>query len=201
MVRCTNCGVENPPGARFCDQCGAALAPTAGVPAPGAGACPQCGASVLPGELFCDNCGEALTASSPTAGTPAAAAPPAMPATVPAVPVAPPADTLAGWRLGIVASGVEVPLPARSECLIGRSDPISNHVPDIDLTPHNGLDLGVGRRHAAIRIQRGTVTVEDLDSTNGTTVVGRGIAPRQPTAVQNGDAIVFGRLAVVLLGP
>lgn len=195
MVRCANCGVENPPGARFCDQCGAALAATpAATPANGGSACPKCGTSVLPGELFCDNCGEALQPAS----TPAIPVAPAAPGAIAPVP---PADTLAGWRLGIVANGIEIPLPARSECLIGRSDPASNHTPDVDLTPHNGLELGVGRRHAIIRIQRGAVTVEDLDSTNGTNVIDQRIAPRRPTAVQHGDGVVFGQLAVVLLGP
>ncbi|MBU6334494.1 MAG: zinc ribbon domain-containing protein [Chloroflexi bacterium] len=195
MVRCANCGVENPPGARFCDQCGAALAATpAATPANGGSACPKCGTSVLPGELFCDNCGEALQPGS----TPAIPVAPAAPGAIAPVP---PADTLAGWRLGIVANGIEIPLPARSECLIGRSDPASNHTPDVDLTPHNGLELGVGRRHAIIRIQRGAVTVEDLDSTNGTNVIDQRIAPRRPTAVQHGDGVVFGQLAVVLLGP
>ncbi|MFN3763736.1 MAG: zinc-ribbon domain-containing protein, partial [Anaerolineae bacterium] len=69
MVICPQCGSQQPDGAAFCDQCGAALggiAPTPPVaapfPAPAAGptVCPSCGAPVIPGEAFCTNCGAPL---------------------------------------------------------------------------------------------------------------------------------------------
>lgn len=88
MPFCTQCGVDNPASARFCDQCGtplvqvtnapassaaapvAAPAPAVSVPvsvpavAPisaGPNSCPQCGSAVIPGEAFCDNCGAPLS--------------------------------------------------------------------------------------------------------------------------------------------
>ena len=51
---CAACRAENREGAKFCNECGAAL--TAG--------CPECGASVRPRQRFCDECGAALPASA-----------------------------------------------------------------------------------------------------------------------------------------
>jgi class 3 adenylate cyclase/tetratricopeptide (TPR) repeat protein len=50
MVVCASCGAENPPGHRFCGQCGSALATT----------CPACGHEARPGERFCGACGTPL---------------------------------------------------------------------------------------------------------------------------------------------
>jgi class 3 adenylate cyclase/tetratricopeptide (TPR) repeat protein len=50
MVACPACGSDNEAGARFCDECGAALAST----------CPQCGALVREGKRFCAQCGTPL---------------------------------------------------------------------------------------------------------------------------------------------
>jgi class 3 adenylate cyclase len=49
---CPNCQAANPENARFCMNCGFALAAAA--------TCPNCGAGVLPGARFCHNCGYAL---------------------------------------------------------------------------------------------------------------------------------------------
>jgi class 3 adenylate cyclase/tetratricopeptide (TPR) repeat protein len=58
---CSNCGTENPPGRRFCDNCGSSLAMR----------CPTCGEENRSGARFCGNCGATL----PGAAEPAAAAP------------------------------------------------------------------------------------------------------------------------------
>jgi hypothetical protein len=92
MPFCPQCGVDNPAGARYCDQCGAMLipvpaqttapasAPATSVPAIGPTVCPQCGQAAIPGEAFCDNCGAPLSAPSrsvaPVAPPPHSAAPP-----------------------------------------------------------------------------------------------------------------------------
>jgi len=51
-MRCSRCGAENPPGKRFCGDCGSALE----------NRCPQCGADNLAGKRYCADCGAALTA-------------------------------------------------------------------------------------------------------------------------------------------
>ncbi len=53
-MECTRCQAENPPTARFCMQCGAAL------PVP----CPHCGAALPPNAKFCMQCGQPLHAEA-----------------------------------------------------------------------------------------------------------------------------------------
>src|SRR5256885_11395519 len=59
---CGRCGRSNPPGARFCGGCGAALSQAL--------ACPACGARASLEQDFCTACGSALAlhAAEPAAG-------------------------------------------------------------------------------------------------------------------------------------
>ena len=65
MTTCSNCGIENRDGMKFCGECGAALAAL----------CPACGTSNEPGRKFCGECGVALTASTPARAVAAAPQP------------------------------------------------------------------------------------------------------------------------------
>jgi hypothetical protein len=56
MTDCPSCGSAQPDGAKFCNECGAALTR----------ACPFCGASVTPGVKFCNECGADLRSDAPT---------------------------------------------------------------------------------------------------------------------------------------
>jgi class 3 adenylate cyclase/tetratricopeptide (TPR) repeat protein len=67
-VICPNCASENDPGAKFCNECGAAL--SAG--------CPNCGATNKPGAKFCNECGTTLVGSAAAKPAPLSA-PPASP--------------------------------------------------------------------------------------------------------------------------
>jgi class 3 adenylate cyclase/tetratricopeptide (TPR) repeat protein len=65
-MNCASCGTENAAGAKFCVECGTALAR----------ACPSCGTEVAAGAKFCPQCGASLSveATAPVApATPAAA--------------------------------------------------------------------------------------------------------------------------------
>jgi class 3 adenylate cyclase/tetratricopeptide (TPR) repeat protein len=53
-MTCPSCGTENPPGKRFCTECGTALAL----------ACPSCGGALTGNEKYCGECGAPL-ASQP----------------------------------------------------------------------------------------------------------------------------------------
>lgn len=57
-ARCPICGNPQPPGSKFCEQCGTQLplrvAPTI---------CPRCSSQVTPGERFCGQCGTSLMPS------------------------------------------------------------------------------------------------------------------------------------------
>ncbi|VWC94152.1 ATP synthase subunit beta [Burkholderia aenigmatica] len=68
-MRCALCGSENPPGARFCQECQAVLPRT----------CPQCGHDTAPAARFCSHCGASLvatTAASPPSRPPGREPPP-----------------------------------------------------------------------------------------------------------------------------
>jgi pSer/pThr/pTyr-binding forkhead associated (FHA) protein len=93
-----------------------------------------------------------------------------------------------------VGTGAVLSLPAATQAIIGRSDPVSKFYPDVDLNPHGALDQGVGRRHARLFVQGGQVMIEDLDSVNGTLVNGQRALPYQPRALSDGDQITLGRM-------
>jgi class 3 adenylate cyclase/tetratricopeptide (TPR) repeat protein len=59
-VNCSVCGTQNPPGVKFCAECGSRLGTT----------CASCGATVAPGAKFCGECG------APVAGPPLGAVAP-----------------------------------------------------------------------------------------------------------------------------
>lgn len=190
----------------------------------GAVICPQCGTPAIPGEAFCDNCGAALdSVPRPVAPVPQPSYSPGLapqpqypppqqtqasaPAqTAPQPVVAPPSynapavqqpsaqrSSLAPARLTL-ANGAVLPLPQAAEAVVGRADPASNFTPGVDLGSYGALEAGVGRRHARFVIQSGQIAIEDLDSTNGTTVNGSRLAARQPLLLHDGDEIGLGQL-------
>ncbi len=55
MMRCANCGSDNPDELKFCNQCGAAFKAH----------CAQCGFDNAPGSRFCGECGLPLTVTTP----------------------------------------------------------------------------------------------------------------------------------------
>jgi class 3 adenylate cyclase len=70
-VRCSNCGAERVPGAKFCQECGTPVGTS----------CPGCGIAVAPTAKFCHECGESLGAvhaAAPPAATTAPASPTAI---------------------------------------------------------------------------------------------------------------------------
>ncbi|HMO56925.1 MAG TPA: zinc ribbon domain-containing protein [Roseiflexaceae bacterium] len=213
---CDQCGAMLVPAPRAATP---AAAPSTAPVVSGSVICPQCGTAAIPGEAFCDNCGAPLSAASqptapvvPPATPPYSSTTPPQPIYPPPQPVAPPASyqppvvaqpitpaasyraTLATGRLAVIATGTVLALPAGMQAIIGRGDPVSNYFPDIDLTPHGALDNGVGRRHCRIFIQGGQVMIEDLDSTNGTTVGGQRLTARRPHPLRPGDRVVLGQL-------
>jgi serine/threonine protein kinase len=106
-------------------------------------------------------------------------------------------QVLLGPRLVTVGTNALVMLSLETENVIGRAAPYSDQVPDIDLSAHGGGRAGVSRLHACLLQRQGEWYVEDLNSTNGTTVNGQAVSPDQPVLLHDGDMIQFGNLAVV----
>ena len=85
----------------------------------------------------------------------------------------------------------------REEVLLGRSDPVDQIVPDVDLSYYGGFEQGVSRRHAIIISDEGGYLLEDLGSTNGTVVNREKVAPGSPVILTEGDVIHLGKMKAV----
>jgi pSer/pThr/pTyr-binding forkhead associated (FHA) protein len=79
---------------------------------------------------------------------------------------------------------------------LGRSDPSQNIFPEVDLTDDLAMEYGVSREHAAIAGRGGTITVEDLGSTNGTLLNGERLDPYMPEPLHHGDQLQLGQLLI-----
>jgi predicted nucleic acid-binding Zn ribbon protein len=141
--------------------------------------CSVCGASVLPDQAFCASCGAALQAVEKVAEAVA------------------PQVALAGPYLEIVESGAHIPLVVQDALLIGRADEISGVQPDVDMTPHRGMEGGVSRRHAQLLHEAGKWFIVDLDSTNGTYLNGAEVQPKARQPLNDGDRIGLGDVEAV----
>jgi serine/threonine-protein kinase len=75
--------------------------------------------------------------------------------------------------------------------LVGRQDPTIGNFPEILLA-----DKTVGRRHAYLRNQQGTFTVEDLSTLNKTRLNGVILTPHEEQTLKDGDILRFGSVEV-----
>ena len=80
--------------------------------------------------------------------------------------------------------------------LVGRRDPQSNIFPEVDLSKYDP-QTKISRRHALIKSNGGTFTVEDLGSSNGTMIIPAAkdslrLLPHQPHVLTDGDRIRVG---------
>ena len=75
--------------------------------------------------------------------------------------------------------------------VVGRQDPTLGIFPEITLA-----DKTVGRRHAYLRYQQGTYTVEDLNALNKTRLNGVILIPHEEHPLKDGDIIRFGSVEV-----
>ncbi|MGD8352675.1 MAG: FHA domain-containing protein [Pseudomonadota bacterium] len=85
----------------------------------------------------------------------------------------------------------------RDEVLLGRSDPIDQIQPDVDLSICGGFEQGVSRRHAIILWDENGYMLEDLGSTNGTVVNREKVKPGSPVTLSEGDVIHLGKMKAV----
>ena len=87
-----------------------------------------------------------------------------------------------------------LPIHVADRVVIGRLDVASSENAEIDLTPYNGRELGVSRRHAALYRQRNTMTLADLDSSNGTYLNGIKLISHQPRLLREDDEVRLGNM-------
>ena len=99
-------------------------------------------------------------------------------------------------RIVVMPSQTYFDLSGRSEVVIGRLDPVTPIIPDIDLTALGGDEAGVSRRHCRITLAGNQYFVEDLGSSNGTSLNAVMLQPNVRTPLNNGDQLRLGRLVI-----
>lgn len=84
------------------------------------------------------------------------------------------------------------------ELVLGRRDPFTGELPDIDLERFDALDQGVSRKHATI-VRRGTsLQIVDSGTPNGSFLNGQRLIPSQPRILRDGDQLRLGKLVLVV---
>ncbi|KXJ99199.1 MAG: serine/threonine protein kinase [Acidobacteria bacterium OLB17] len=148
--------------------------------------CGFCGQRIVAADVFCAFCGarQPLTQSAP------------LPA---ALPFPNPNRSVRTARLIVDGtSDLEAPvfMIEKHENLLGRRDPMSNIFPEVDLSKYDP-QTKISRRHARIIHDGVDFLVEDLGSSNGTTILttesgNLRLRPNQPHRLANGDRIKLG---------
>jgi serine/threonine-protein kinase len=143
--------------------------------------CGFCGGRIAADDIFCAHCGS----RQPMAGDSGAVL----------------AHARATAKL-IVAGTTELDasfLLQKESNLVGRTDPLSNIFPEVDLSRFDPLTK-VSRRHARIWREGEAFMVEDLGSVNGTVINDMiRLEPRQPRALDSGDRIRLGETTLHFL--
>ena len=143
--------------------------------------CGFCGGRIAADDVFCAHCGQ----KQPLAGTDSS----------PRLAARPTAKLIVSGTTELDASFQL----QRDTNLIGRTDPLSNIFPEVDLSRFDP-NTKVSRRHARIWREGDNFMVEDLGSVNGTVIndIIR-LEPRQPRPLDSGDRIKLGETTLHFL--
>ena len=143
--------------------------------------CGLCGGRIAADDIFCAHCGS----RQPLAGSDSSALPAARPT----------AKLIVAGTTELDASF----LLQKDSNLVGRTDPLSNIFPEVDLSRFDP-QTKVSRRHARIWREGEAFMVEDLGSVNGTVINDMiRLEPRQPRALDSGDRIKMGETTLHFL--
>lgn len=175
MIRCPDCRTEHYDGALFCQACGAALIPATIAHMT---ARQQKASSGRPDRRISD---PALSTPRPTDTS-----------------TLTPVQTPRTLRFTIPHRDQSVIVTLDETIHIGRADPEQGFVPEVDLSPFDGFDKGVSRRHATIQLFREGIVVMDQYSSNGTRLEDRPLTPGQAYVLPPRAALRFGELLVHL---
>jgi len=119
---------------------------------------------------------------------------PARPASV--VKARPTGSTGTGTHLEVDGEGTTFSVQAQ-ETLIGRFDPVTEQMPDIDLTQVD-MKRSVSRRHARlVRTEDGFVLTEEVGALNGTFVNTTKLVTGRAHPVNDGDRVSIGMVKLV----
>jgi len=171
---CSACGFANTPGEMFCQRCGVQLPPVTSAPPPP----PQRASRPVDGSAS----NEDSVASESASGIshPILSGPLQV-------------EKAANGKLLLRENGIGIQLPVTlKEIIIGRSDPVVDIYPDIDLSDHDAERKGVSRRHARIMIDQSKSFIEDLNSTNFTFLNRQRLEPGRRYLLNSGDEIRLG---------
>lgn len=102
-------------------------------------------------------------------------------------------------RLIDVATGTAFFFSSGDETTIGRSDPVTGILPDVDLTPVD-TNRSVSRRHAKI-LRSGDEyhALEEVGTVNGTYVNEQRIPTGVPVTLHNGDLVKIGLVSMKVI--
>jgi pSer/pThr/pTyr-binding forkhead associated (FHA) protein len=118
----------------------------------------------------------------------------------------PPPPEPRAWRVILQTlhpTQTRIGLNVWEELIIGRGGGEGVDAPGLDLSPHQAGELGISRQHAALIPGHDALYLVDLDSTNGTWINHRYLAPHQRYPLRTGDLIELSllHLAVRLVEP
>ncbi|MFB0546689.1 MAG: FHA domain-containing protein [Anaerolineae bacterium] len=103
--------------------------------------------------------------------------------------LAPPHHPPPRFSLLVAFTGHRIPLPDKGRLVIGRSDPKTGFIPDIDLAPEGEAATNVSRRHVKLYFLDNKHLIEDLGSAGGTKVNGERLELGQVVQLKPGDHI------------
>lgn len=147
--------------------------------------CTRCGHNNPSYDTFCEECGQVIDVSDSTLARRVFAG-------------------SASDKTAIVATlqtdkdKLVITLQPGQRATVGRTVPYMLLVPDIDLTPLNGADLGVSRNHAVLDNTAKGLQITDLGSRNGTFINGKRLDSLNSQILKEGDTVRFGQLEVEL---
>jgi hypothetical protein len=113
----------------------------------------------------------------------------------------PPAPEPRAWRVILQTlhpTQTRIGLNVWEELTIGRGGEGGADAPGLDLSLHQADELGISRRHAALVPGHDALYLVDLDSTNGTWINRRYLAPHQRYPLKPGDRIELGLLHIAV---
>lgn len=170
--------------------------------------CPTCGHTNRPGVVFCENCGTNLIAGARPQSTKALDSEKqgeieaSLARSVFDTGDQGAANFPEGGVLRLEIDGSPDPIVMRfehHEMILGRRDPATGALPDVDLTPFAGYRMGVSRRHSLIRLtEKRTLEILDLGSANGTMLNGRRLEPHHPELLHDGDRAKLGEITLLV---